>query len=102
MTGIEWHFLIPSRTSLRRGEALNLLIGAGNSADEDILCPVRVWARTDGDPFLLTMEEKKLAGGQTTHVYITVPASSLAAIDDDEFIICLDGEAFPQMICFND
>ena len=102
MNGIEWHFLIPSRQSLNRGEDLNLLIGADNKTDTDISCPVRIYCSTDGDPFLLAVEERILPAGQPTHIYITLSGKALEEIDDDEFIISLEGGLFPQMICYND
>ena len=100
MKGIELRFLIPAKQSLRRGEALNLLIGAENGTDEDILFPVRVFAATDGDPVPLMEESKLIPAHEHSHIYLTVPGPVLESIDDDEFVISLENGAFGQMICF--
>ncbi len=104
MNDVNWHFLIPSRHTLDRGEPLNVLIGVENPSDEDMTYPIRVlsFSDSDGEPRLLYKEEKLLPAKQTTHVYLTIPGKAMSRIWDDEFIICLEGGRYQELIYFRE
>ena len=102
MSPVSYHFLIPAVHSLSRGEDLNLLVGLSNHGEEDIRHTLRVWAQAEGDPFLLCETERLLPAGETVHAYVTVPASALSAVDDEEFVISLPDGQFAQLMTFKD
>ena len=102
MNGVSYHFLIPSVHSLSRGEDLNLLIGIHNHTEEDLDHRLRFYAQTEGEPFLLYEADRLLPAGETLHAYVTLPASVLSTIGDEEFVLSLPDGQCAQLVTFRD
>ena len=102
MNDVTYHFLIPSVHSLARGEDINLLVGIHNHTEKDLPHRLRFFAQAEGAPFLLYEADRLLPAGETLHAYVTVPASALDTVDDEEFVLSLPDGQCAQLMTFRD